>query len=223
MVVISALVAMILIIICFRVTTSPFLKMWEGSDYGVLTLDETGKVDFFTVKLVAGNFVGEFQGKSIIEPFNRKFFFYLNSVFGKAKGQIKNEEQEETLVLTLKKKDYNKALFKTEFPILIYSKRLERFITKEYLHDQDDNEMLVSLAKSTYVELQKFNANASSITRYIVDLVGKTILNPQSMVFWAILIIIVIAVLWYGWPVIQDYFSGAAAAVQEASLPDKLT
>lgn len=213
------LTALILIPFAFKVTNSPFLKMWEGTDYGVITMDDTGKLDFFTVKYAAGNLVGQYAGQEIVEKFNRKFFFYLSSVFGKGTAI----EQNETLTLTLEKNKYTSALFKTEFPILIWNKRLNCFITKEYLHEKDNKELAIALGRLTYSELQKFNSTASEITRYIVDLIGKKILNPNSLVFWLILIVIIIALLWYGWPVIQSYFSGAASAVSEASLPEKFT
>lgn len=215
MAVVSIFSVFVLMIFAFKATESPFLKMWEGSEFGAMTLDDTGKIDFFTVKYVSGNLIGMLHGQEIMERFNRKFFFYINSVFGR--GKLKEEDNK--LVLTLEKKDYNKSQFKTEFPILIWNKRLNTFITKEYLHDKDNKELIIALGRNYYAELQKFNQTASAITRFIVDLLGKKILGQNSWIFWLLILLIGGILIYLGWPEISKLFAGVAKSAGSTVAP----
>lgn len=218
MALVSIFSVFVLMIFSFKVTSSPFLKMWEGTEFGAFTFDDTGKIDFFTVQYVDGNLLGTYAGREIFEKFNRKFFFYLNSVFGKGKLTQENHE----LVLRLYKDDFNKAQFKTEFPVLIWNKRLNTFITKEYLHEQDNKEMLLALGRNYYSELQKFNATASSITRYIVDLLGKKLLGQNAWLFWVLILIVAGVLIYLAWPTLSSFFVNATESASNV-LPAKLT
>lgn len=219
----SIFFALILVVVAFKFTDSPFLRMYEGSSFGVLTIDSRGKLDFFDVKLQSGRFVGEYDGKTITAPFMQSFFFRISDVFGKGKAV----ETGDKLTIELEKQDYSKSLFKTDFPILFWNRQLNSFVTKEWLQQGEKRDMIIALGYETRNQVQEYNKTASGITRMVVDMIGAKLKN-QSHILWILVIIIVAVLLYFLWPQLSSALGGtinsATSAVGGASnsLPTKL-
>lgn len=220
----SIFIALLLTIISHKFTDSPFLRMFEGKTFGVITFDSRGKIEFFDVALEGDNFKGNFMGWPIEIPFNANFFWRISDVF--KKGTLKEEEKQ--LVLKLEKTEFNKSLFKTDFPILVWDKQLKMFITKDWLHKQEKKDMWFSKAFELKKEIIEYNKSASAITKVIVDMIGAKI-RQSSWIIWLILILVVGYLLWQFWPTINGIFSGAinsatttAGGAIAQALPEKL-
>lgn len=221
--IISIFFSLAFVILALKVTDTPFLRMMEGKTFGVITFDSRGLIEFFDVKLIQDNFVGTFMGREIKIPFNQNFFFRISSFFGK--GELKEEEGK--LKLELLQKDYNKSLFKTDFPILVWNKQLNIFITKAWLHENEARDMWFAKAFELKNEIQEYNRSASSITRMIVNLIGSKV-KQQSWILWLLIILVVGYLLWQFWPQINSTLTGAITSGTKAvggaagSLPEKL-
>lgn len=217
----SIFCALILVIILWKFTDTPFTRMFEGRTFGCITIDSRGQIDFFDVQLQKDSFIGSFMGKIISVPFNQNFFFRISSFFGKGKLI----EGPEKYTLTLEKKNINFNLFRTTYPILIWDKQLNTFITKEWLHEREKKDMLFALGYSIKTDIQEYNKAASSITRAIINLIGSK-LQQQGWIFWLIILLVVGALLWQFWPQINQMLTGTikstTGAVGGVTLPEKL-
>jgi len=219
--IIGIFVALFMVIIAYKITDSPFLRAFEGKTFGVLTIDSRGKIDFFDVQMTNNAFKGEYNGTKIHVPFNQAFIFRLRNLLGK--GLLKQED--ERIIIELTKSDYSNSLFKTEFPVLIWNRQLNSFITKEWLHYQEKKDMLLALGFETNKHIKEYNKNASGITRMIVDLIGSK-LNKQSWLMWIIILIVVAVLIWQFYPQLQGILGGTfdttSNTISGISLPDKL-
>jgi len=219
--IIGIFTALFMVVIAHKITDTPFLRAFEGKTFGVLTIDSRGKIDFFDVSMIDSSFVGEYNGTKIRVPFNQAFIFRIRNLLGK--GKLK--QVEEKIEIELTKTDYSNSLFKTEFPILIWDRQLNCFITKEWLHYQEKKDMLLALGFETSKHIKDYNKNASGITRMIVDMIGAK-LNKQSWLIWIIILIIAIVAIWQFYPQLQAVLGGTIAdtsnTISGISLPDKL-
>jgi len=221
--VVCILIGLVFVLIAHKITDSPFLRMFEGKTFGVITFDSRGKIDFFDVALEGDSFVGYFMGKKIESPFNSNFFWRISDVFKKGKMQVEGEK----MVLTLYKENFNRSVFKTDFPILVWDKQLNSFITKDWLHTQEKKDMWFTKAFELKKEIIEYNRSASTITKLIVDMIGAR-LKQQSWIIWFIVLVVIGYILWQFWPVINNMLTGtiesgtnAVSGATEA-LPDKL-
>lgn len=216
----SFFIAAILVVIAMKFTDSPFLRMSEGRAFGVLSIASPGKIDWFDVKLEGNYLIGKIMGHTVKHPFSTKLFFRISSILNN--GKFINEDNKEKFIIELERAKFNNAMFKTDYPILIWNEKLQSFITKEWLSEQENSEMLLLQGIKIKAHLEQFNNSVIGIAKYIIDLIGKNLAGGAGWIFWIIVIIVGAVLIWLAWPSLQGALGSAAGGVGGASIPNIL-
>ena len=226
---IQALIAFFVMIpfsmfIAFKLMGHPLLEFLEGKGMLVFTLDSTGTIEAFIVKVLNPYIVGQHRGKRVETIFDRESVVYMSfpqkvtarirSVLPGGKSphdasfeippgtthqgdpNANQDPNYEELIMKVPKENKNSILHGfTHFPVLIYNKNLETFLSKD---------MLTKLEKETFVDhmvlylnrkIEDLTSQLRDFARYIVDQTRPKKSIFSNPIFKLMLILIVIIIL----------------------------
>ena len=174
------------ILLFSRLYRHPFLQMLEGDGLLVLTLDSTGVIRPFIVKITPP-YVTDGKNEDI---FDREGVQYLEK-------PEKIEAKEDKEFIKFPKKKLASAKFGFEqYPVLIYNAQLGSFLTKDALAKFEEN----AIAKHAILYLRRkseeLTAHMRDFARYVVEQTRprKSIVDVISS-WWFVLIVIAVIVL----------------------------
>lgn len=190
-------ITMIMSLVAFIWTSNPLSKIVSGQQYGVLTFDSKGHIQIYSATIVGGNFLTHINGQEVQQKFNRNLFWYVNKVIKKGVLRQKEENQETKIVFetAIDEQNISNAIFKTDYPFLVYSTELKTFITKEWLFKREFDSLLLNFGWELKKSIDEHNKAAGGITRWILDLIAAKSKNPQTQKYVMILIAVVVGVL----------------------------
>lgn len=212
------------VVIANKMLTNPLTDMLEGKGLLVLGLDSTGVIAPFIARVNEPYIEAEFKKKGIFDIFDRKLIHYLrpprhvNAVkeFDVTK-KIKDKEGKEVdqkgnfLTIHLPEKQEAKSMFAfLHWPVLIYNKNLESFITKEMLEEKEALVFKEHLVLYLLKKVENLTNYVRDFARHVIEqskpgLLGK--LFGGGALFWVVVIIVIIVVGSLLFPLLLDAFT----------------
>jgi len=223
--IIAWLVGIVVGILIFNLLTKhPVLQMLEGEGLLVLTIDSTGIIKPFICKVKPPFLEGDLEGKKVSSIFDRDTIFYMKKPEKASLRKLKKEEAKNLLgdnfkedvdyyILKYRKEDATKITYGFEhFPVLIYNKNLETFLTKDALAQVETEGIIKHLVLYLKKKTEELTAIMRDFARYVIEMT-----KPKGLPFgflgkwwfWVI-VIFVIALLFL------MFFPGLMESVQPA-------
>lgn len=191
----------------------PLLQMLEGKGLLILTIDSTGVIKPFLAK-ANPPFVSSKLGSTI---FDRKAVAYLKPPVS---ANLKNESDK--YIIEIPKDDLHENLFSfSSFPVLIYNRNLETFLSKETLSKLE----LDGTIKHLVIYLKKKTEELTSImrdfARYVVEMSKprQTFAFLSSWWFWILIFVAIgiIAFMFINGGFLSGITSTITAPIQQAA------
>lgn len=210
-----ALMIPISLAIGFKLMSHPIMQYLEGKGLLALTIDSTGKIDSFIVNVKNPYLEGQFRGKKVETVFDRSTMPYLSHPKKISGGFRDKDENTEQLILEIPKANRGDHMFGFEsFPVLIYNKNLEQFVSKD---------ALMTFEKETFVEhmVLYLNRKTEDVTTHLRDF-GRYIveqLKPKKIGFgagifkWILLFAVILILTLLIVPYLLDTYTGVAAPI----------
>lgn len=192
-------VALFLISVLFLLK-HPFLSMIEGSGNMLLTLDSTGLIRPFLLKINPPRMQTQIGNKTVSSLYDRKLLTYLvppliaNAFSTKEKvfnEETQKEEEEEFTVIKFKKKDYPKLAFGFEGkPTFIYNSLKNTFLSKEMLAELEEKVVAHHLLLNLIAKTEELHGLLRDFVRYIVEQLRPKEQWWQNKWLWIVIIIV---------------------------------
>lgn len=177
----------------------PMMKMIEGDGLLVLTFDSTGRIDPFIAKVAHPWLRGWFKGREVETIFDRDNTLYLtppkvvearSSLLGKTKAMLRmgagasvppershapapasvQDPDIEELVLRIPKAERDSVMFGFgSFPVLIYNKNMETFLSKTALSNMEKNAFIKHQVIYLNKKVEELTRHLRDFARYIVE------------------------------------------------------
>jgi len=210
-----------------KIVRHPILQMLEGEGLLVLTLDSTGIIKPFIAK-VREPFLSIDENKTTI--FDRDTIFYMKNPAKAILSKLSKDEAKEKLknsfndkydyyILRYNKEDATKITFGFEhFPVLIYNKNLDVFLTKDALANLETESIIKHLVLYLKKKTEELTSIMRDFARYVVEMTKpkKPFGFLSSWWFWLVLIIVFILLALAFMPNITETFAPAVSTAQEA-------
>jgi len=192
----SLMIGIALSFIFSKLLSHPFLQMLEGKGILALTIDSSGVVKPFICRVNPPKVWFKLDGKELDDVWDRNLVFYLDQPqegrYAIAKGS--NGKEYEVLVLGEKGSDKSDKLYNfSGYPLFIYNKQLESFLTKDSLMKFESQ----TLAKHNIIRLNakvdELVSNIRDFARYVVEQTKpkKSLLSSSNI----IIIMLIIAII----------------------------
>ncbi len=205
--------------VAFLLTINPLSKIVGGQEYGVLVFDSKGHLQLYTAIVHGKKFVADIGGKTVKQKFNRNLFWYVskkikNGFLSQKEGE---ENKEVVFETTVDESNISNAVFKTDYPFLVFSSQLNMFITKEWLFKREHDSLFFNLGWELKESIDEHNKAAGGITRYILDLIAQSTKKNKSMLMTVVILVIAVMVLFIFGPMVYDMVNGASIGGDLAS------
>ena len=207
------------IMLGFRLMNHPVMQYLEGNGLLVLTFDSTGTIDTFLVNVKNPYISGEYRCKKTETIFDRNSIFYMGAP-QKINGIPEDNPNYEILKLQIPKKDKNEHLFGFQhFPVLIYNKNLETFLTKELLANIEKDTFVKHMILYLNRKVEDLTSSLRDFARHIIEQTRpkKSFLDSLGAMKWIMLIIVIGVLLAIGAPLILDNIGIVGESIQEGS------
>lgn len=184
------------ILIGFRIMDHPVHKYLEGQGLMVLTFDSTGTIETYIVNVNNPYISGQYRGKKAETIFDRNSIFYMGAP-QEVNGIPEDNPNYEILKLQIPKDKKNEHFFGfNQFPVLIYNKNLETFLTKELLANIEKDTFVKHMILYLNRKVEDLTASLRDFARHIVEQTRpkKSFLESLGPMKW-ILIIVVLGIL----------------------------
>lgn len=157
------------IFIGFRILKNPFTDLLEGSGLLTITLDSTGTLNPFIVKLVPPFLEGRVQGKKVSTIFNRDSVPYMATPI-KTTASLTEDGDIEILTMKIPKDKKTSYLFGlNQYPVLIYNKNLQEFISKDAFMKFESDTFVKHLVLYLNRKVEDLTSQLRDFARYIVE------------------------------------------------------
>jgi hypothetical protein len=209
------IVTPIVILLSHKLTAHPIIDYLEGKGLLVLTLDSTGVIDAFIVGVKNPYIAGNYKGKNIETIFDRESLAYMTppkkimGILKKPDDKKKAEDFDELTMLVPKERNSVQFGF-NQFPVLIYNKNLETFITKDALANFEKDTFVNHMVLYLNRKVEDLTSQLRDFARYIIEQTRPKKSLFGSALFKWLLIIIVIAVLA---ALLAPYIMGGAESI----------
>jgi hypothetical protein len=200
----------------FKLIHHPLIDYLEGKGLLVWTIDSTGAIETFIVNVASPFLEGTFRKKRIETIFNRETMNYMShptKITGHVQASAKNPDIQE-LTLKIPKKDKNSIQFGFgHFPVLIYNKNLETFISKDAFANFEKDTFIRHMVLYLNRKVEDLTSQLRDFARYIVEQTRpKASIWGAGWVKWMLLFIGIFAVAILLGPYIIGTFSNMATA-----------
>jgi hypothetical protein len=209
----------LVIVIASKLTAHPILDYLEGKGLLVLTLDSTGVIDSFIVGVDNPYLKGKVGNKDIETIFDREGASYLGAPKKVAYERVPNQDPNiEELVLKIPKDEQDSILFGfRHFPVLIYNKNMQTFLTKDILMQTEKDIFVKHQVLYLNRKIEELTSILRDFARHVVEQMRpKAGLQLGGWFKWVILfvIIVILAIM------LLPFIAPAGEAVGGAALPD---
>lgn len=195
-----------------RLMSHPIIEFLEGKGLLVWTIDSTGLIEPFLVNVDSPFLRGNHKGKEIETVFDRDSISYMKPP-RKIGGLVKEDDKEIELKLRIPKDKKNDITFGlSTFPVLIYNKNLEQFISKEALAKFEKDTFVTHMVLYLNKKAQDLTNQLRDFARYIVE---QTRPKKPLLGGWLKWVLVLAAILIIGMlalPVIMNIGGGATAS-----------
>jgi hypothetical protein len=157
------------IVLGFRLMKHPLHEYLEGKGLLVQTLDSTGVMENFIVQVENPYITGKHRGIGVSTIFNRDAVFYSGPP-KKARGAFIEDSDFDVLTLKIPKANRHEHLFGYgSFPVLLYNKNLQTFLTKDSLGTGEKNLFIKHQILYLNRKVEDLTASLRDFARYIVE------------------------------------------------------
>ncbi len=226
--IVAWLITMVLSIFLFNmIVRHPVLQFLEGEGLLAFTFDSSGLIEPFIAK-VRLPFIDSDKYKTT-SLFDRKSVFYMKKPKEATITKLSKEEAKEKLkekfsedydyyILRYKKEDTNKITFAFEhFPVLIYNKSMDAFLTKDALAKLEEDAMIKHLVLYLKKKTEELTSIMRDFARHVVEMTKpkKPFGFLSSWWFWLVLIVVFVLLAMTFLPIISETLRPAISATQE--------
>lgn len=229
--IIAWLVGIALGIVIFNIMTKhPILQMLEGEGLLTFTIDSTGIIKPFICKVIPPFLEGNLNGKKVSTIFDRESVFYMKKPEKAIIEKLKKEDAKKMVkdfnpdydyyILKYEKEDATKITYGFEhFPVLIYNKNLDAFLTKDTLAQIETEGMIRHLVLYLKKKTEELTAIMRDFARYVIEM-SKPRGLPFGFLgkwwFWIIVFFVVGMIFLMMFPGIMETVKPAVTATKES-------
>lgn len=200
-----------------RLISHPMMKMVEGDGILGITIDSTGVVEPFLLRVIPPFIKGKLRGKGEIEDvWDRDATFYIKHP---KEGQLTIAQDGEgnlyeVIVLGKAGQDQNEKLFAFEgHLLLIFNKALNCFLTKQTLADLENKSLIRHAVFYLNEKTEELTLQLRDFARYIVEQTRPKKFFGLGNWFIVIVIVAVLLLIMLFLPAFMDVFSNAGGIV----------
>lgn len=153
---------------------NPWVQAIEGRNMLCFDINSSGIVKLFSVIIQVPDIKLKTNKGSEMRIYDRMISFVLKTPEGKM--LVKENEDEDTLVFNMPRKDFQKSLFKSGYlNFLIYNSQTGMFLTKEFLAKSEKELMIEYVTLNEWKELKELNKIMRDFTRQTMDTINNTL------------------------------------------------
>lgn len=175
---------------------NPFTNMLEGKGMLAVTMDSTGIMKYFNLKVIPPNMKGKVFGKEVNDVFDRQAVFNIEPP-GKENGIVKHEDKDGNTHIILNTDNANRSRFQTlHYPLVIWNDQIGSVITKDFLSTQEKTVFAQHQVLYLNRTMENLSTNIRDFGRGVVEsLKPKGGLMGNRVVFWVIMGFIVLLLI----------------------------
>ena len=201
-----------------RMLRHPMMQMVEGDGLLAMTIDSTGLVQPFLLKVTPPFMRGKLNSKEVEDVWDRDATFYIkppkNGSLTVAKGE--DGELYEIIVLGRVGEDYNDKLFGFEGHLMfIFSKTLNCFLTKQALAEMETKSLIKHAVFYLNMKVEELTRLLRDFARYIVEQTKPKKFFGLGNWFWILIVAAVLIILLLMLPAFLDVFTGFSSTIQQ--------
>jgi len=222
----SALVAFISVFLCVFIgralTAHPYINMLESRGLVVFGINSSGIIQPYTAA-VNLPYLDLMKKNPLRTIFDRKIAFYLMRP-----KRAELSENEEHVLMTVPKPKHTAINYSMQgTPVFLYNEKLNSFITKEFLSENENSIMTEHLTLVLLDQVRSFRKSVQDLTRHVVDQFAPNkfwgiLKNPwvMAMIIIVVMVLVVMLVL-PQLPKMLGYASSAASSIQGVPVAKK--
>lgn len=190
---------------------NPFMEMMKGNGILTIPIDSRGWMKPFLCKFHKGMIVGEFDGKPVKAPFDRKIVFNIEE----PRDMKMLKDKEGNIFMRITPDEFSENRFSMmNFPVLLYNSQMGGFITKDWLSERETDTFSRHHIIHANKIAERLTEQITNFGRYIADnAMSKMKSVMQSpivkIVFWGFIIFAVGFMLVKFGPQLLGSFEGA--------------
>jgi len=202
-----------------RLIRHPVMSMLEGKGMLVLSYDSTGRIDMFNVQYKAPFLEGKFQNKNVTTVFDRELIhnlrvpkegYLVDAEVVDEKGKVIDKVK----VLKIPDEDEYKFGMESYFPVLIYNKNLDTFLSKTVLSDLEKYAFVKHLVLYLLKKTEELVGWMRDFGRYIIEFAKpkERFAFIKKWWFWLLIGFIVMLLIIFLLPAIGQLMGGFMSA-----------
>lgn len=195
----------------------PMLQMVEGAGILALTIDSTGLIEPFIVKVLPPLMKAKLRNQEIEDVWDRNAAFYIKhpkpATLTVAEGD--DGELYEVIVLGKAGEDHNDKFFSFEGHLtFIFNKALGTFITKDMLANLESNTMAKHVILYLSKKIEELSRMIRDFARYIVEQTKPKRFFGLGNWFIILIVVAVLLLLILMLPAFMDVYSSAGSLIE---------
>lgn len=208
---------MLMMFVGSRLMRHPMMQMVEGDGLLGMTIDSTGLIQPFLIRVIPPFMHGRLGKKNVEDVWDRNATFYLKPP---KEGQLAVAEDDsgelyEVIVLGKAGEDHNDKIFSFEgHLVFIFNKALNTFITKDMLAQLESRTMAKHVILYLSKRTEELTAMIRDFARYIVEQTKPKKFFGLGNWFIVIVIVAILLIMILMFPAFLDIFSNAGGIVQ---------
>jgi len=198
----------------------PLMQMIEGKGILVLTIDSTGIIQPYIAKVNPPYISVKGKKGSVFSVFDRKTISYLKTP-KKAEMEIKQEGNNKVITMKMKNNEEHKYLFSFDgFPVFIYNKNLETFLSKEALSKLEMNSSVKHMVFYLKKKTEELTSIMRDFARYVIEMSKprQQFAFLSSWWFWIIVIAAIVLIVMFFMPNIMGGANPIVNAMKDTTI-----
>jgi len=200
----------------------PMLQMVEGDGILAMTIDSTGLVQPFVVKVVPPFMRGKMGKKELEDVWDRDATFYIKhpkpGTLTIAEGD--DGQKYEVIVLGRAGEDHNDKIFAFEGHLMfIFNKALNCFITKQALANLESKTLIKHAVFYLNEKVEELTMMLRDFARYIVEQTKPKRFFGLGNWFVILIIVAIVIIVLLMFPAFLDIFSSAGGIIHQPVKP----
>lgn len=207
---------MLMMFFSARIISNPMLRMVEGDGILGITIDSTGVVEPFILRVIPPFVKAKLRGKEIEDVWDRDATFYIKHP---KEGQLTVAQDPdgnlyEVAVLGRVGEDHNEKLFAFEGHLLmIFNKALNCFLTKQSLANLENKSLIKHAVFYLNEKTEELTMQLRDFARYIIEQTKPKRFFGMGNWFIVIVIVAVLLLILLFLPAFMDVFSNAGGII----------
>lgn len=209
-------IIILFVVIGSMVLKNPFMRIFEESEYLLLTISSSGGIIPFTLIPMGNKVLGNINGRVLEHVYDRNAMVYLDHP-----RTGKFYQDEENVYLVLPKKDLNQTQFSMSgIPSYLWNEPLGTFLTKEMLSTMETKTFARHEILYLNHQAKDLNSHMLNFGRYVIDQTKPAWkIWEQGWFKWILIILLIVGMAYFLAPTLLGGGQQLIASGSKAAAP----